>query len=1020
MADLRIVDAPEIPTENITGEEKIPTGGSGNYSITLDSLADYTKTKKDLADNTTVDNKVNDVRQELNTHTQDLSNPHQVTKAQIGLGNVDNTADVDKPVSNATQAVIISAITPKANKTYVDSQLAIKADLVNGVVPSSQLPTYVDDVLEYTTTTLPLVGEIGKIYVTTDTNRTWRWGGSQYIEISNGGVSDSTLKLQTPRNIAGVDFNGTQNINIPHNNLTDRDVEDAHPASAILDTSGLSQQQINDLTVSAKHFGALGDGLGTLATSEFIDYANSFYTTTGNLWLQEPRFKLGFDTTDFVALQLALDMAATKSKDLFIPAGDYVITKCLIVKRGNIRIFGEGMFKTLIRQSASVGFLSESSDDSQILVGGKVYGSYNYGTGKQWSATGVFKADNVTIENIGVVGDMSGFSAGGWYMAGGGANLPTLQSTQIYQSGLQIQGELARFSKNIEVRNCYFKGHAECGIEPSYVDGLVVEKCYATQNGWQFFGTDHSIKNVKIINNVGIEPAVGNSESAFIDLEEGQGASYENILISGNTHIATNSGFLKLHPKNTAAGNATNIKNVQVIGNYSNAFGAPTLGFIGQFWTGAATGEVWGNIENLIVSQNIILNYKGDVFRIGASEAGSGKAINVKINDNIIIPHPTEAVANSVIFSLPKLVEGFTAEGNTIIAKSGKQYLSRIGWASASDDTKIPKNISFKNNSVLINSAGYMIEISQVDGLTINENEIDASITTTAAFGGFLGLGPGGRKHNITVKNNSKIKLGQREFLLAYYQQLKNLVIEDNNIFAETPDTATRTLFNLNQQVIGASIKRNIIKAGVQQILSIGGGVSTASANKCANISFDDNIIEHSCSDIAFEVRQCVNLGFSRNKVESTAGGSGLVVPVYTTSGMFLLEGRTTVKDNELSGLGSGTQRIGIRLSYNVDDSKSFADVSGNTLQAMAGSYMSYPITIEGKPRVVKVNNNILFGVENAANRYGITVTGSTATPKVEAIIANNLTHGGASTLAVSVNANVNATQSANHLSTSY
>ena len=128
MADLRIVDAPEIPTANITGQERLPTGGSGNYSISLDSVADYTKTKKDLADNTSVDGKVNGVRQELNTHIEDSLNPHQVTKSQIGLGNVDNTADLDKPVSNSTQAAIISAVTPKADKTYVDSQLALKAD----------------------------------------------------------------------------------------------------------------------------------------------------------------------------------------------------------------------------------------------------------------------------------------------------------------------------------------------------------------------------------------------------------------------------------------------------------------------------------------------------------------------------------------------------------------------------------------------------------------------------------------------------------------------------------------------------------------------------------------------------------------------------------------------------------------------------------------------------------------------------------------------------------------------------
>lgn len=152
MADLRIVDAPEIPTEDITGEEKLPTGGSGNYSISLDSLADYTKTKKDLADNTSVDGKVGGVRQELNAHIEDLLNPHQVTKGQIGLGNVDNTADADKPVSNSTQAAIISAVAPKADKTYVDNQLTLKAnktdvytkqessDLVNNSISTALTP----------------------------------------------------------------------------------------------------------------------------------------------------------------------------------------------------------------------------------------------------------------------------------------------------------------------------------------------------------------------------------------------------------------------------------------------------------------------------------------------------------------------------------------------------------------------------------------------------------------------------------------------------------------------------------------------------------------------------------------------------------------------------------------------------------------------------------------------------------------------------------------------------------------
>jgi uncharacterized protein DUF5907/baseplate protein BppL len=42
----------------------------------------------------------------LATHTSDTSNPHSVTKAQVGLDNVDNTSDANKPVSTATQTAL--------------------------------------------------------------------------------------------------------------------------------------------------------------------------------------------------------------------------------------------------------------------------------------------------------------------------------------------------------------------------------------------------------------------------------------------------------------------------------------------------------------------------------------------------------------------------------------------------------------------------------------------------------------------------------------------------------------------------------------------------------------------------------------------------------------------------------------------------------------------------------------------------------------------------------------------------
>ena len=59
------------------------------------------------------------------------------------------------------------------------------ASLVAGKVPASQLPSYVDDVLEYADlASFPTSGETGKIYVDLETNKTYRWSGSAYVEIS--------------------------------------------------------------------------------------------------------------------------------------------------------------------------------------------------------------------------------------------------------------------------------------------------------------------------------------------------------------------------------------------------------------------------------------------------------------------------------------------------------------------------------------------------------------------------------------------------------------------------------------------------------------------------------------------------------------------------------------------------------------------------------------------------------------------------------------------------------------------
>lgn len=74
--------------------------------------------------------------------------------------------------------------------------LSKKADLgVDGKIPASQLPSYVDDVLEFANVAaMPLPGESGKIYVSLDSLKTYRWGGSVYAEISSSAVTSVSGK----------------------------------------------------------------------------------------------------------------------------------------------------------------------------------------------------------------------------------------------------------------------------------------------------------------------------------------------------------------------------------------------------------------------------------------------------------------------------------------------------------------------------------------------------------------------------------------------------------------------------------------------------------------------------------------------------------------------------------------------------------------------------------------------------------------------------------------------------------
>lgn len=129
----------------------------------------------------------------------------------------------------------------------------------NGKVPTSQLPSFVDDVIEAENyAVLPNEGETGKIYVTLDDNKTYRWSGSAYVEISASlalGETDSTA------------YRGDRG-KVAYDHATDANKISSAVASGMYKVAGTADGHIASLTAMT---GSDIEGLMTFATNSEID-----------------------------------------------------------------------------------------------------------------------------------------------------------------------------------------------------------------------------------------------------------------------------------------------------------------------------------------------------------------------------------------------------------------------------------------------------------------------------------------------------------------------------------------------------------------------------------------------------------------------------------------------------------------------------------------------------------------------------------------------------------------------------
>ena len=159
---------PDATNDTITIAAKDTTYGAATTSTSgLMSAAD--KTKLDGIDS------------EANKYSLPEATSSVLGGVKVGSNISVSSGTISISKSNVTSALGYTPI----NSTLKGANNGVAELDENGKVLTSQLPSYVDDVIEATAlSSFPSTGEAGKIYVDTSTNKTYRWSGSGYTEIS--------------------------------------------------------------------------------------------------------------------------------------------------------------------------------------------------------------------------------------------------------------------------------------------------------------------------------------------------------------------------------------------------------------------------------------------------------------------------------------------------------------------------------------------------------------------------------------------------------------------------------------------------------------------------------------------------------------------------------------------------------------------------------------------------------------------------------------------------------------------
>jgi hypothetical protein len=266
----------------------------------------------------------------------DNTNPANITQTSIYRF----TTDTEKATWDAKQAVLGYVPQNLAEKNIPGGYAGVDG---SGFIPSSLLPAYVDDVLEFANlAAFPTVGETGKIYVTLNTNKTYRWSGSAYIEIasspgSTDSVSEGSTNLYFTENrvrntvLTGLSFVVNSAIVAGDN---------------ILQALGKLQAQITARLIAANNLSDLTNiiearnnlGLGTLSIQSGTFSGVSSGTNTGDETAETIQSKLGVANTSNSGYLTSTDWNIFNNKQSTLISGTNLktINSTSLLGNGNI------------------------------------------------------------------------------------------------------------------------------------------------------------------------------------------------------------------------------------------------------------------------------------------------------------------------------------------------------------------------------------------------------------------------------------------------------------------------------------------------------------------------------------------------------------------------------------------------------------------------------------------------------------------------------------------------------------